>query len=54
MDLLVHFNSLDPEKKRRNVNAWRPVIVTILQAVSEFEDSAVSFFPFFVFIKTCS
>ncbi|KAI9105732.1 hypothetical protein DFS34DRAFT_27501 [Phlyctochytrium arcticum] len=38
-DILQHYNSLDPESKRRNVNAWRPVVVTILNALSEFDDN---------------
>ncbi|KAJ3087062.1 guanine nucleotide exchange protein for ADP-robosylation factor, partial [Quaeritorhiza haematococci] len=38
-DILHHYNSLDPESKRRNVNAWRPVVVTILNALVNFDDS---------------
>ncbi|KAI8821985.1 uncharacterized protein EV422DRAFT_586065 [Fimicolochytrium jonesii] len=37
-DILTHYNSLDPESKRRNVNAWRPVVVTILNALIDFDN----------------
>ncbi|KAJ3012565.1 guanine nucleotide exchange protein for ADP-robosylation factor [Thoreauomyces humboldtii] len=37
-DIMQHYNSLDPESKRRNVNAWRPVVVTILNALVQFDD----------------
>ncbi|KND00748.1 uncharacterized protein SPPG_03863 [Spizellomyces punctatus DAOM BR117] len=37
-DILMHYNSLDPESKRRNVNAWRPVVVTILNALVDFDE----------------
>ncbi|KAJ3150955.1 guanine nucleotide exchange protein for ADP-robosylation factor [Geranomyces michiganensis] len=37
-DIMQHYNSLDPESKRRNVNAWRPVVVTILNALAEFDE----------------
>ncbi|KAJ1554755.1 guanine nucleotide exchange protein for ADP-robosylation factor, partial [Nowakowskiella sp. JEL0078] len=49
-DILQEFNSLDPESKRRNVNAWRPVVVTILNALVDFDDESfkehiVRFYP---------
>ncbi|KAJ3102351.1 guanine nucleotide exchange protein for ADP-robosylation factor [Phlyctochytrium planicorne] len=37
-DILVHFNTLDPDSKRRNVTAWRPVVVAILNALVDLED----------------
>ncbi|KAI9017378.1 hypothetical protein BC832DRAFT_588642 [Gaertneriomyces semiglobifer] len=37
-EIITHYNSLDPESKRRNVNAWRPVVVTILNALIDFDD----------------
>ncbi|KAJ3040877.1 guanine nucleotide exchange protein for ADP-robosylation factor [Rhizophlyctis rosea] len=36
-DILLHYNSLDPDSKRRDVNAWRPVVVMILNALMEFD-----------------
>ncbi|KAI8812764.1 hypothetical protein BJ742DRAFT_552239 [Cladochytrium replicatum] len=36
-DILQTYNTLDPEK-RRNVNAWRPVVVTILNALVDFDE----------------
>ncbi|KAJ3215780.1 guanine nucleotide exchange protein for ADP-robosylation factor [Dinochytrium kinnereticum] len=38
LDILVHFNTLDPDSKRRNVTAWRPVVVAILNALVDLED----------------
>ncbi|KAI8920934.1 hypothetical protein DFJ77DRAFT_506560 [Powellomyces hirtus] len=47
-DIMQHYNSLDPESKRRNVNAWRPVVVTILNALAEFDEEQFrSQMPFF-------
>ncbi|KAI9332211.1 hypothetical protein BDR26DRAFT_649613 [Obelidium mucronatum] len=37
--ILVNYNSLDPESKKRNVAAWRPVVVTILNAMIDFDDN---------------
>ncbi|TPX34074.1 hypothetical protein SmJEL517_g03259 [Synchytrium microbalum] len=37
-DVMCLYNSLDPETKRRNVNAWRPVVVSILNALLSFSD----------------
>jgi brefeldin A-inhibited guanine nucleotide-exchange protein len=37
-DIFAHYNSLDTEAKRRDLNAWRPVVVTILNAFISFED----------------
>ena len=37
-DILCHYNSLEPESKKRNVTAWRPVVVTILNALADFDD----------------
>ncbi|KAJ3219454.1 guanine nucleotide exchange protein for ADP-robosylation factor [Clydaea vesicula] len=37
-DILCHYNSLEPETKQRNVTAWRPVVVTILNALVDFDD----------------
>ncbi|TPX47651.1 hypothetical protein SeMB42_g02638 [Synchytrium endobioticum] len=37
-EVMCHYNSLDPETKRRNVNAWRPVVISILNAVLGFSD----------------
>ncbi|KAJ3296250.1 guanine nucleotide exchange protein for ADP-robosylation factor [Rhizoclosmatium sp. JEL0117] len=37
--ILVNYNSLDPESKKRNVAAWRPVVVTILNAMIDFDDT---------------
>lgn len=38
IDILVQFNTLDSESRKRDVNAWRPVVFTIVQAISEFDD----------------
>ncbi|KAJ3192020.1 guanine nucleotide exchange protein for ADP-robosylation factor [Irineochytrium annulatum] len=37
-DILVHYNTLDPESKRRNLTAWRPVVVSILNALVDLDD----------------
>ncbi|KAJ3290032.1 guanine nucleotide exchange protein for ADP-robosylation factor [Borealophlyctis nickersoniae] len=37
-DIICHYNTLDPDSKRRNVNAWRPVVVTILNALVDFDE----------------
>ncbi|KAJ3034825.1 guanine nucleotide exchange protein for ADP-robosylation factor, partial [Rhizophlyctis rosea] len=34
-DILCHYNTLDPDSKRRDVNAWRPVVVMIMNALME-------------------
>ncbi|KAJ3264396.1 guanine nucleotide exchange protein for ADP-robosylation factor [Blyttiomyces sp. JEL0837] len=47
-NILVHFNNLDPDSKRRNVNAWRPVVYSILHAISGFDDEQFKqHLPFF-------
>ncbi|KAJ3355443.1 guanine nucleotide exchange protein for ADP-robosylation factor [Entophlyctis luteolus] len=38
LNILRVFNLLDPEAKKRNVAAWRPVVVTILNALLEFDE----------------
>ncbi|KAI9357006.1 hypothetical protein DFJ73DRAFT_953328 [Zopfochytrium polystomum] len=38
LEILSNYNKLDPEAKRRNVAAWRPVVVVILNAFLEFDD----------------
>ncbi|KAJ3127571.1 guanine nucleotide exchange protein for ADP-robosylation factor [Nowakowskiella sp. JEL0407] len=38
LNILIQYNTLDPESKRRNVNAWRPVVVTILNAIVDFDE----------------
>lgn len=37
-EILDHYNSLEPESKKRNVISWRPVVIQILKAFAEFED----------------
>ncbi|KAJ3265244.1 guanine nucleotide exchange protein for ADP-robosylation factor [Chytriomyces hyalinus] len=39
LSLLVNYNNLDPESKKRNVAAWRPVVVSILNAMIDFDDA---------------
>ncbi|KAI9206768.1 uncharacterized protein BJ171DRAFT_18598 [Polychytrium aggregatum] len=36
--IICDYNALDPEAKKRNVQAWRPVVVTILNALIDFND----------------
>ena len=38
LDVIKSYNSLDPDSKRRNVNAWRPVVVSILGALNDFSE----------------
>ncbi|KAI8610970.1 hypothetical protein BC830DRAFT_1069281 [Chytriomyces sp. MP71] len=37
--ILVNYNGLDPESKKRNVAAWRPVVIAILNAMIDFDDA---------------
>ncbi|CAG8473492.1 8719_t:CDS:10 [Cetraspora pellucida] len=36
--ILKHFNSLDPESQTRNINAWAPIVTTVLNAYIHFKD----------------
>lgn len=35
---MSHYNSLEPETKKRNVVSWRPVVIQILDAFVNFDD----------------
>ncbi|KAJ3129512.1 guanine nucleotide exchange protein for ADP-robosylation factor [Physocladia obscura] len=37
--ILVDYNNLDPETKKRNVASWKPVVVTILNALIDFNET---------------
>ncbi|KAJ3328889.1 guanine nucleotide exchange protein for ADP-robosylation factor [Blyttiomyces sp. JEL0837] len=37
-DILYNYNNIDPDVKRKNVAAWRPVVVAILTALSDLDD----------------
>ncbi|KAJ3414515.1 guanine nucleotide exchange protein for ADP-robosylation factor [Chytridiales sp. JEL 0842] len=37
--ILTDYNTLDAESKRRNINAWRPVVVAILNSIVDFDDN---------------
>lgn len=38
MSILEEYNSLDPENRKKSLNAWRPVIYSIISAVNSFPD----------------
>ncbi|KAL7750673.1 guanine nucleotide exchange protein for ADP-robosylation factor [Sorochytrium milnesiophthora] len=40
IEILDSYNGMDSEVKRRNMGAWRPVIVSILYGISTFDDAA--------------
>lgn len=42
MDVLENYVSLNPETQARNIAAWTPVCVEILQGFCSFDDEAVS------------
>jgi hypothetical protein len=42
IEIIKDFIVIDPETQPRNVAAWTPVVVDILQGCVAFEDSAVS------------
>ncbi|KAK5664637.1 guanine nucleotide exchange protein for ADP-robosylation factor [Batrachochytrium dendrobatidis] len=41
-DVLCYYNTLDPESRKRNISAWRPVVQIILNGLSRFTDSQFS------------
>jgi hypothetical protein len=41
-EIIKDFVAIDPETQPRNVAAWTPVVVDILQGCIGFEDAAVS------------
>ncbi|CAG8748365.1 30925_t:CDS:10, partial [Racocetra persica] len=46
--ILKHFNSLDPESQTRNINAWAPIVTTVLNAYVHFkDDDLVRYLPDF-------
>jgi brefeldin A-inhibited guanine nucleotide-exchange protein len=36
--ILEQYASLDPETKKRDLNAWRPVVITVINALIEMND----------------
>ncbi|KAF0477927.1 Sec7-domain-containing protein [Gigaspora margarita] len=46
--ILKHYNSLDPESQTRNINAWAPIVTTVLNAYVHFkDDDLIRFLPNF-------
>jgi len=43
MSILRTYNSLDYKTKKRNIRSWKPIVVKILNTISEFPDDKVSF-----------
>ncbi|KAI9136456.1 hypothetical protein BKA69DRAFT_1104037 [Paraphysoderma sedebokerense] len=41
--ILSQYNNMDSDSKRRNLTAWRPVVISILNGIAGFDDDAVRF-----------
>jgi hypothetical protein len=40
-DVLSHYNSVDPENKQRIVNAWKHIVILVLETFHNLDDTKV-------------